>query len=386
MGIDLLRINRIGDVYSKHKENFLNKVFNESEISYIEKKNFKGETIASMFSFKEAISKSLGTGFGKDLKFKDITISHDSLGRPSGVVGDIKFDLSASHDGDYVVTVSSYTNDKLEIEDSIRDLFKKRKDKFHKGDFGKSMIIASSKGMVGSGYLASLAALKSGCGLTYHYVFEEDDILLPLSIKHTEVIVRDSNPLRDLKTMDGVLFGCGLGISRHKRQLLSDLLEEDIYLVIDADGINILAEDLSKLLVKKARVVLTPHVLEFSRLTKEFIPPGKRLYNLAKNFAKTYKVILVLKDSKTMITDGENVYFIDKENSGMATAGSGDVLAGIITSLISQSYDIFDAALLGANIHSLAGQVAMDEKSKSSMLARDIIDCLDKVFKSLEER
>lgn len=385
LGIDIVKIKRIEEVYNLHKDKFLDKVFNDDEIEYIKSKNYKSETIAGMFSFKESISKSLGTGFGKDLKFKDININHDKLGKPSGKAKDKDFSLSASHDGEYVVTVANTSDDSFEIESEIKEKFVPRKDNTHKGSFGKTMIIASSEGMVGAGYLASKAALKSGCGLTYHYVFEEDDIFLPLSIKHTEVILKKTNPIRDINKMNSVLFGCGLGVSRNKREVLKDLLDSEINIVIDADGINMLSEDMSKLIVKKANVILTPHILEFSRMTKEVLSPGKRLYNLAKDFAKTYNVVLVLKDSKTMITDGERVGFIERENSGLSTPGSGDVLSGIITSLVAQGYDNFEAAYLGAQIHSLAGEVASKQKSKSSMIASDIIDGLDKVFKSLEE-
>ncbi len=386
IGIDMVKVARIQKIYDKYGNKFLEKVFNNTEISYIKNKKFKTETIAGMFSFKESISKSLGTGFGEKLKFKDINISHDKLGKPMGKVGDKNFLLSASHDGDYVVTFAMANNETIEISESIRKLYIPRRDDFHKGDYGKTMIIASSEGMIGSGFLASKAALKAGCGVTYHYVFEEDNIFQSLSIKHTEVILKKDNPIISLEKMNSVLFGCGLGISRKKREVLTELLNSDINLVIDADGINMLAEDTSRLFTKKAKLVLTPHILEFSRLIKEVIPPGKKLYSYAKDFAKVNNLVLVLKDSKTMITDGERVEFIERENSGMATPGSGDVLAGIITSLISQGYSCFDGAFLGAQIHSLAGLVAANKKSKASMIASDIIDGMDSVFKELEER
>ena len=121
-------------------------------------------------------------------------------------------------------------------------------------------------------------------------------------------------------------------------------------------------------------------------LFRSIIPPGPRLYERAVDFAKEYKLVLVLKDSVTLITDGVRCHFIERENSGLATAGSGDVLAGIITSFLSQGYDPYEAALLGAEVHSLAGLEAAKEKSKTSMLAGDIINGLDRVFKNLEER
>lgn len=386
IGVDFLEISKVEEIYKKHKDKFLEKIFNPNEIEYIKEKNFRAETIASMYSFKESISKCLKTGITGETRFKDIKIFHDKNGAPHGIFKDKHFYLSATHDSGYVFTMGVLNNSELDIPDEVRKLYKKRPDKSHKSTFGKAMVIAGSKGMLGAGYLSSTATLKSGCGLTYHYVFSEDEILLPLSVKHTEVILRDSDPLKDLKDMSAVLYGPGVSKSRKKRQLLSDLLDSDINLVLDADGINMLSEDLSKLITKKANVILTPHILEFNRLIDELVPPGEKLFSYARDFAKFYNLVLVLKDSKTYITDGEKSVLVDRENSAMATAGSGDVLAGIITSLVAQDYNLFDAAVLGVYIHSLAGEVKSKEKSKTTMIARDIIEGLDKVFHNLEER
>lgn len=385
IGIDIVDVEKIEKIYEKHGSRFLEKIFNPEEIDYIKEKNNKIETIAGMYSFKESISKALQTGITGDTKFKDIKIYHTEEGAPYGKFKDKKFKLSSSHDGGLVFTMSVLDGDVLEIPEIVKEIYKVRPDKSHKSTFGKAMIIAGSKGMIGAGFLSSTAALKSGCGLTYHYVFPDDDIFLPLSVKHVEVILRDSDPIKDLKDMKAVLFGPGVGKSRTKRELLSELLSRDINLVLDADGLNMLSEDLSKLITKKAKVILTPHILEFNRLIGELIPPGDKLFSYARDFAKVYNLVLVLKDSKTYITDGENSVLVDRENSGMATAGSGDVLAGIITSFLAQGYEIYDAALLGVYIHSLAGEVASKNKSKTTMIARDIIDGLDSVFRELEK-
>lgn len=386
IGIDIVDINRIERIYNKFGNKFLEKIFNPIEIDYISEKKNKAETIAALFSFKESISKALGTGFSHGLTFKSIKIFHSELGAPKGEAKGEKFLLSATHDGNFAVTVALLDGNGVNTPSRAIELYRPRLDKSHKGTFGKSMIITGSRGMVGAGYLSSTAALKSGCGLTYHYVSEEDEIFLPLSTMHIEVILRDTSPFKDLSKMDSVLFGCGVGITRKKRELLRQLLAEDIQLVIDADGINMLAEDLSHLISKKAKVILTPHIMEFSRLTGKVIAPGQKLYSLAKDFAKIYDVILVLKDSKTIITDGNSLEIVDRENSGLATAGSGDVLAGIITSLVAQGYELMEAATLGVYIHSLSGEIASKKKSKTSMIARDIIDSLDDVFRILEER
>ncbi|MFB0971445.1 MAG: NAD(P)H-hydrate dehydratase [Neofamilia sp.] len=386
IGIDIVDISRVERIYNRFGIKFIERIFNPLEIDYIRARNNKAETIAALFSFKESIAKALGTGFTQGLTFKSIKIFHSNLGAPRGEAKGKKFLLSATHDGNFAVTVALIDGNGVDIPSRVIELYRPRLDKSHKGTFGKSMIITGSRGMVGAGYLSSTAALKSGCGLTYHYVSEEDEIFSPLSTMHIEVILKDSSPFKDLARMDSVLFGCGVGINRNKREVLRRLLAEDIQLIIDADGINMLAEDLTHLISKKAKVILTPHIMEFSRLTGEVVAPGERLYSLAKDFAKVYNVVLVLKDSKTIITDGNSLEIIDRENSGLATAGSGDVLAGIIASLVAQGYELLDAASLGVYIHSLSGEIASKKKSKTSMVARDIIDGLDDVFRILEER
>lgn len=386
IGIDIVEISRIEKVYKRFGKKFLNRIFNPGEIEYIKSKRYKAESISVLFSFKESIAKALGTGFSGGLRFKDIEIFHSPLGAPRGRAKGNSFFLSATHDGDFAVTIAIRDDLEVNMPQRVLKLYRQRPDKAHKGTFGKVMVITGSKGMVGAGYLSSLATLKSGCGLTYHYVSREDEIFAPLSTMHIEVILKETDPFLDIEKMDSVLFGCGVGVSRKKREILRKLLAEDTKLIIDADGINMLAEDLSHLISKKAKVILTPHILEFSRLTGEILAPGDKLYSLAKDFAKVYNVVLVLKDSKTLVTDGVNFEIIDRENSGLATAGSGDVLAGIISSMVAQGYEMYEAALMGVYLHSLAGEFASKRKSKTTMIARDIIDCLDDVFRNLEER
>lgn len=385
IGIDIADVSRIEKLYEKFGNKFLEKIFSEKEIEYIESKNFNGNTIASMFSIKESVAKANGTGFCKELSFKDIEIFHDEFGAPFAVLKDDFYNISSTHDAGLAVSFAISAEKQLKIPKAVLESYIPRRDNSHKGTFGKAMIIASSKGMIGSGYLSATAALKTGAGLVYHYVRNEDEILLPLSVKHTEVILRDSDPLLDIDKCDSVLFGPGVGINRYNRGLLSDLLNQDTNLIIDADGISMLAEDKNKLKFKKAKVILTPHIVEFSRLTGKIMPPGAELYEAARDFAREFHVILVLKDSKTIITDGIDIKICDRENSGLSTAGSGDVLAGIITSLVAQGYKLFDAAYLGVEIHSLAGQIAAEKNTKTAMTASDIIEGLKDVFRELEK-
>ena len=152
-------------------------------------------------------------------------------------------------------------------------------------------------------------------------------------------------------------------------------------IVIDADGLNIL----SKIKNIKPNIILTPHLKEFSRLTNIDIETiSQDPINIAKNYAKQYKIILLLKGPSTIITDGDKVYLINTGCSGMATAGSGDVLTGIILGLLAQGYEPETAAVMGVFIHGTAGDLAAIYQSEESLIASDIIDMLGKAFKQVK--
>lgn len=377
IGIDIVNVNRIENIYSKYGDKFLNRICNPREIKYIQSKNYNVQTIAGIFSAKESIAKALGTGISDGLSFKDIQIIHNTNGAPRGMAKDIDFSLSISHDNDLAISIAMKNG--LHIEEGL--VLLSRSDKTFKGSFGRLMVMASSKGMVGSGYLSSMAALRCGTGLVYHYVDPKDGILDILSIKYTEVIVRDNDPLTDVQEMDAIAIGPGLGKSNYKKRVLKDLLNIDIPMVIDADGINLLTkEDLKD---KTASTILTPHIGEFRRLTgKDLDNDGLR--ECGKKFAKKYETVLVLKDYKTLVTDGDRHYILDEPNGALATAGSGDVLTGIIGALVAQGHSLYDSGILGVQIHSLAGKVSKYKNSSRATIATDLIESLKEVFVRME--
>ena len=380
VGIDIVKINRIKKLYLKYGVDFLERIFNPNEIDYIMSKGYPVETIAGMFSMKESVAKALGTGISKGLNFRDIRIDYTDKGAPYGLAKDYKLKLSVSHDGDYVVSTAIKSNNSITLPVELTNTYL-RCDNTHKGSYGKAMIYASSKGMIGAGYLTCMAALRSGCGLVYHYVDPLDNIADLLSIKHTEAIVRDTDPLIDVMDMDCVAFGPGVGQDISKKDILKNLLKLNIPLVIDADGINIL--DLKHFKKKKAFTIITPHIGEFKKLI-DSDKIGDDLREQAKKFAKEYSTIVVLKDYQTYITDGSREYILDKPNSALSTPGSGDILTGVITSMVSQGYSLWDSALLGVNIHSLAGHISAINNSKTATIATDIIGSLKEVFVRLE--
>lgn len=395
LGIDIVEISRIKKLMDEN-ENFLHKVFNEDEIERIKKRKEAYERAGGIFAAKEAVAKALGTGIGK-ISFKDIKIKYrgDS---PYAEVFDAKFDLSISHERNYAVAVARVRGENLMgknyeeeiiLDEEIKSLWKDRDDFGHKGDFGKIAIIGGSMGMTGSSYLASNAALKSGAGLVYNIVPRE--IFDIMSIKFIEPIAKTFDDLDEmekfLEGIDAVAIGPGMGIGVYGQEVFKKIIKTEKNLLIDADGLNLLSKNLNLLEERKNFTsILTPHEGEFARLTGLSIEEIKNNRKpVAEDFAKKYKVILVLKGHETIVTDGERTYTNRTGNSGMATGGSGDVLTGIISALM-KTYDLLDAARLGVYIHGLSGDIFARKNSKTSLRARDLIEGLDQVFKLFEEK
>ena len=244
-------------------------------------------------------------------------------------------------------------------------------------------------GMTGSSYLSSNAALKAGAGLVYNIVPRE--IFDIMSIKFIEPIAKTFDDLEEmekfLEGIDTVAMGPGMGLGAYGQEVFKKIIKIEKNLLIDADGLNILSKNLNLFEERKDfSTILTPHEGEFARLTGLSLDEIKNnRKTVAEEFAKKYKVILVLKGHETLVTDGERTYTNRTGNSGMATGGSGDVLTGIISALM-KNYDLFDAARLGVYIHGLSGDIYARKNSKTSLRARDLIENLSAVFKLFEEK
>jgi NAD(P)H-hydrate epimerase len=278
-----------------------------------------------------------------------------------------------------------------------------RKKNTHKGSYGRVLVLAGSPGMTGAAYLCSKAALRSGSGIVTLGIPES---LNP--VMETKLTCVMTYPLPETKastlsnkgrekilklceTHDVVALGPGLSQQPETRELTLWLIKNiDRTMVIDADGINALANNVNVLHNTKRDVVLTPHPGEMSRLTGLHSAKDvqKERLNTAAHFVKSIqkklgdekKIVLVLKGDKTIVADYGRIYVNRTGNPGMATAGVGDVLTGIIVSLIGQGLDVFDASQLGVYIHGLAGDIAAKKKGELSMIASDIIDCLPDAF------
>ena len=274
----------------------------------------------------------------------------------------------------------------------VRRLLPVRSRWAHKGDFGKVLLLCGSKGLAGAAMLAAKATLRTGSGLVYLGVPEAiypiaagacaSAVVFPLACDEDGKFSLSS--FRELEKrlsgMDAVLFGCGVGQSEELWLLLKWLLLNcRVPLVLDADGINLLAQHMDVLRGSKCPVILTPHDGEFRRLGGN--PGAKDRVFEAMRFAAQTKTILLLKGHRTIITDGLNVYRNTTGNPGMATGGSGDVLSGVITSLLGQHVMPLEAAAAGAWIHSAAGDLAAREIGEYGMIPEDIIERLPRLLR-----
>jgi len=265
----------------------------------------------------------------------------------------------------------------------------------HKGDYGKVCIIAGSLGMSGAAALAGRAALRAGAGLV-RVATPKSVLPIVASLEpsfttialpednHGRISAKAINPILEIiDENDALAFGPGIGISGELRLVLETLLEQDQFcLVIDADGLNNLSGIKNWPAKLKSSLILTPHPGEMKRLWsglfREKLPAERQ--EQAVQLARQTKTIVVLKGAGTVVSDGEKVYINKTGNPGMATAGSGDVLTGVIAALLGQGLCEFDAAVLGVYIHGLAGDIAVEKNGQISLIATDIIDSLGDAF------
>ena len=265
----------------------------------------------------------------------------------------------------------------------------------HKGTFGKVLIIGGSVGMSGAVALAGKAALRSGAGLV-RIATPESVLPVVAAIEpcYTTIPLAEDNDgciasaaiaavLDQIVQNDVTAFGPGIGQGRGVRDILNVLIaRDDLRLIIDADGLNCLAKEPDWVERKTASVILTPHPGEMKRLWSSLFRepmPADRTAQ-AQSLAKACNCTVILKGAGTVVTDGEKFYVITTGNPGMATAGSGDVLTGVITALIGQSLSNFDAAVLGVHIHGSAGDIAAERLGQISLIATDIAQALADAF------
>ncbi len=257
----------------------------------------------------------------------------------------------------------------------ILPLYRSRYKYSHKGDYGHCILIGGSYGKIGSMVLATKSALRTGAGLVTAYVPECGYEVLQSTVPEAMVITDDDDELAEIDlnfTPEAIGIGVGLGTSEKTIKAFGRFLEKNTApLVMDADAINILSKTPEFLEHLQENTVLTPHPKELQRLLGEWKDDFEMIEKV-KTFSKQYKSIIVIKGANSKIIYEDQIYINTSGNPGMATAGSGDVLTGIITGLISQKYDALHAAVFGVYLHGSAGDLAVQKSGFEAALAGDI--------------
>lgn len=295
--------------------------------------------------------------------------------------------LDIGIDREYLM--STHTEVDLIGKHEVLPIYQPR-DKFsHKGIFGHALIIGGSYGKIGAVNLASRAALSSGAGLVTAYVPRCGYI--PLQTAFPEAMVLTDNHDEHISNIDFDIetnvIGIGIGIGTHKETetaLQNFLKKNKTPLVIDADGINLLSKNKELIKLLPENTVFTPHPKELERLIGSWDDDFDKLGKV-KKFSNEYKIIVVIKGANTITVSGDKLYVNTSGNPGLATAGSGDVLTGIVTGLIAQGYDPLAASVFGVYLHGKAADIAVNDLGYQSMIASHVIEALGQAYISLFE-
>jgi len=269
-----------------------------------------------------------------------------------------------------------------------------RPEESHKNTFGKILNISGSRNYIGAAYLSSFSALKVGSGyITLACPDSIVPIIAPMApeitfmpLKSTDDgTISSENSVKDLYTYNVVSIGCGITTCDSTRNFVFNLinqLNKTQKLVIDADGINVLANHKGEISLKNS--VITPHPRELSRLLNvsvEEILENREKY--ARITSQTFECITVLKGHNSIVTNGEKIFYNSTGSSALAKAGTGDVLTGIIAGLLAQKLSPLDSAILGTYLHGLSGDIAAQDLTKYSVMASDVIDYLPFAIKEI---
>lgn len=255
----------------------------------------------------------------------------------------------------------------------------------HKGTFGKILIIAGSETMAGAAVFSARAAYRMGCGLVKIHTVEENRICMHQMVPETILSVYRSDAYelsllkQDCEWADVVVFGPGMGRKKHVHQILDYLLSGcKCPMVLDADGLRILSEHEDWYERLSGQMILTPHPGEMSALTgKKLLDIQEHPAETARDFADQYGCICVLKGARTVVSEKGRPYYLNTSGcSAMATAGSGDVLTGILAGFLAEGHNSMEAAALGVYVHGLAGRAASRKKGERAVMATDLIDAL----------
>jgi len=294
--------------------------------------------------------------------------------------------------------MDSNTPDNLIDGSLINKILKPREPFTHKGNYGHACLLAGSYGMMGAAVLAAKACLRSGVGKLTCFIPKIGYEVMQTSIPEAMVKVcgkKIITEVDDLKKFDVLGIGPGIGIHKSHSRLLQKIFSEyKKPIVVDADALNILSQNKKLLKNIPAESIFTPHPKEFERLFGKTETDVERI-DLALEISHEYKIYIVLKGHRTLIATPDKkarpddpvgrAWFNSTGNAGMATAGTGDVLTGILTGLLAQGYSSLETCLLGVYLHGLAGDIAANKLSQNALIAGDIINNLGNAFKQVNE-
>jgi len=274
-------------------------------------------------------------------------------------------------------------------EDDVKPILHLRPKFSNKGTFGHALLIAGSKGMAGASVLGAKAALRSGAGLVTVHGPEANRIIVqtavPEAIFQEDLASDYITGLPALNTYNAIAIGPGIGMRTETADMLREFLKViDKPCILDADALNIIGQQKDLLQLIPNGSILTPHPKEFERIFGKCNNSYERITK-ACIAAQKYNIIIILKGAHTLIaTSNSRLFFNSTGNSGMATAGSGDVLTGILVGLMAQGYSPEETAKLGVFLHGRAGDLTLNQESKESLIAGDIIDSLGKAFSGIQ--
>ena len=277
----------------------------------------------------------------------------------------------------------------LEREEVAKCLPRRERDT-HKGNYGRAGIVAGSAEFLGAPVLSTLACLRAGAGYTYLFTPIKEHTKYALRLPEAIVSRFKFRKTSKLYALDSLAVGMGMGQSKRLAKLVQALLENFAgRLILDADALNSLAKYKAEVLDgiflrKKGEVVITPHIKEFSRLTKLTVAeilqdPVKH----AEHFASKWQITVLLKGAHTVITDGQKTVKNERGTAGQAKGGSGDLLSGLIAGLCAQGVSAFDGAKAGAYLAGYSAEFAEKNYGEYSLLATDTAECLGKAFLAL---
>jgi hydroxyethylthiazole kinase-like uncharacterized protein yjeF len=292
--------------------------------------------------------------------------------------------LDIGLDQDFINSIK--TNYQFNTIEVIRKFYRKRSRFAHKGNFGHALIMGGSYGKIGASLLAAKAALKVGSGLVTAYIPKCGYQILQTAVPEVMVEVDADDQLEYFNykvNATHIGIGIGMGVSDKTVKGFKAFLEKNKFpLVIDADALNILANHKELLTLLPKDTILTPHPKELERLIGSWKDDYSKL-SMLKSFSIKYQCIIVVKGAYTLLVDKNKYYFNSSANPALATAGTGDVLTGIITGLLAQNYTAIEAAMMGVFLHASTADIAKSFGNSETFIASDIINILPEAFYSI---